>query len=82
MKIIFKSTVDAIKCCYNHRHIILFLWKITDFERLQALIADYKTAFPQLEINVDQTIEQFKWLAEYFRPMTIDTITYLNNFPQ
>lgn len=34
--------------------------------------------FPDLEGDVEKTIEQFKELAEYFRPMTIDTIAYLN----
>jgi len=31
-----------------------------------------------LEGDVEKTIEQFKELADYFRPMTIDTIAYLN----
>jgi adenylosuccinate synthase len=31
-----------------------------------------------LDVDIEKTIEQFKQLAEYFRPMTIDTIAYLN----
>ncbi len=31
-----------------------------------------------MEGDVEKTIEQFKELADYFRPMTIDTISYLN----
>jgi adenylosuccinate synthase len=31
-----------------------------------------------LEGDVEKTIEQFRELADYFRPMTIDTIAYLN----
>jgi adenylosuccinate synthase len=31
-----------------------------------------------LDVNIEKTIEQFKELAEYFRPMIIDTIAYLN----
>ena len=34
--------------------------------------------FPDLNIDIEKLIEQFKQLAEYFRPMTIDTIAYLN----
>ena len=38
----------------------------------------YKLTFPDLEVDIDKLIEQFKGWAEYFRPMTIDTIAYLN----
>jgi adenylosuccinate synthase len=31
-----------------------------------------------LECDIEKTIEQFKGLADYFRPMIIDTIAYLN----
>jgi hypothetical protein len=31
-----------------------------------------------LEGDIEKTIEQFQKLADYFRPMTIDTIAYLN----
>jgi adenylosuccinate synthase len=31
-----------------------------------------------LDVDIEKTIEQFKELAEYFRPMIIDTIAYLN----
>jgi len=31
-----------------------------------------------LDFDVEKTIEQYKGLAEYFRPMIIDTIAYLN----
>ena len=34
--------------------------------------------FPDLEVEIEKTIEQFRGLAEYFRPMTIDTIAFLN----
>lgn len=34
--------------------------------------------FPDLDVDIEKTIEQFKQLAEYFRPMTIDIIAYLN----
>ena len=34
--------------------------------------------FPDLEVDIEKTIEQFQQLAEYFRPMTVDTIAYLN----
>ena len=35
--------------------------------------------FPDLETDLDKLIAQFKELAEYFRPMTIDTVAYLND---
>ncbi|CAF2399311.1 unnamed protein product [Rotaria sp. Silwood2] len=47
-------------------------------EKLQNLYNYYKLTFPDLEGDIEKTIEQFKQLAEYFRPMTIDTIAYLN----
>jgi adenylosuccinate synthase len=31
-----------------------------------------------LNVDIEKTIEQYKELAEYFRPMIIDTIAYLN----
>ena len=31
-----------------------------------------------MDVDIEKTIEQFKELAEYFRPMIIDTIAYLN----
>ncbi len=31
-----------------------------------------------MEGDIEKTIEQFQKLADYFRPMTIDTIAYLN----
>lgn len=34
--------------------------------------------FPDLDVDIEKLIEQFRTLAEYFRPMTIDTIAYLN----
>jgi len=46
--------------------------------RLRNLYNYYKLTFPDLEGDIDKTIEQFQKLAEYFRPMTIDTISYLN----
>ncbi|CAF4641011.1 unnamed protein product, partial [Rotaria magnacalcarata] len=48
-------------------------------EKLRNLYSYYKLTFPDLECDIDKTIEQFKELAEYFRPMTIDTISYLND---
>ncbi|CAF4430819.1 unnamed protein product, partial [Adineta steineri] len=38
----------------------------------------YKLTFPDLDLDIEKTIEQFKKLAEYFRPMIIDTVAYLN----
>ena len=32
-----------------------------------------------MDVDIEKTIERFKELAEYFRPMTIDTISYLND---
>jgi adenylosuccinate synthase len=60
-----------------------FLWKIFYkyvyiSNRFRNLYNYYKLTFPDLEGDVEKTIEQFKKLAEYFRPMTIDTIAYLN----
>ncbi len=46
--------------------------------RLRSLYNYYKLTYPDLEGDVEKTIEQFKELADYFRPMTIDTIAYLN----
>lgn len=34
--------------------------------------------FPDLDVDIEKIIEQFQHLAEYFRPMIIDTIAYLN----
>ena len=34
--------------------------------------------FPSLDVDIEAIIEKFKELAEYFRPMTIDTIAHLN----
>ncbi|CAM4793317.1 unnamed protein product [Rotaria magnacalcarata] len=48
-------------------------------EKMRNLYSYYKLTFPDLEGDIDKTIEQFKELAEYFRPMTIDTISYLND---
>jgi adenylosuccinate synthase len=31
-----------------------------------------------LDVDIEKIIEQYKQLAEYFRPMIIDTIAYLN----
>jgi adenylosuccinate synthase len=47
-------------------------------EKLRNLYNYYKLTFPDLDVDIEKTIEQFKQLAEYFRPMTIDTIAYLN----
>ncbi|CAF1289956.1 unnamed protein product [Adineta ricciae] len=47
-------------------------------EKLRNLFNYYKLTFPDLEGDIEKTIEQFKALADYFRPMTIDTIAYLN----
>ena len=47
--------------------------------RLRALYDYYKLTFPDLDVNIDQIIEQFKQLTDYFRPMTIDTIAYLSD---
>lgn len=49
------------------------------FVRLRSLYNYYKLTFPDLDVDIEKTIEQFKQLAEYFRPMTIDTISYLND---
>ncbi len=46
--------------------------------RLRSLYNYYKLTYPDLEGDVEKTIEQFRELADYFRPMTIDTIAYLN----
>ncbi len=46
--------------------------------RLRTLYNYYKLTFPDLEGDIEKTIEQFKQLAEYFRPTTIDTIAYLH----
>ena len=46
--------------------------------RLRGLYNYYKLTFPDLDVDIEKTIEQFKELAEYFRPMIIDTIAYLN----
>jgi adenylosuccinate synthase len=48
------------------------------FNRIRKLYEYYKLTFPDLEIDIEKLVEQFKQLAEYFRPMTIDTIAYLN----
>lgn len=31
-----------------------------------------------MDVDIEKMIEQFKELAEFFRPMTIDTISYMN----
>jgi adenylosuccinate synthase len=31
-----------------------------------------------LDVDIEKIIEQYKQLGEYFRPMIIDTIAYLN----
>ena len=46
--------------------------------RLRSLYNYYKMTFPDLEVDIEAIIEQFRKLAEYFRPMTIDTVAYLN----
>ena len=46
--------------------------------RIQSLHNYYKLTFPDLDVDIEKIIGQFKELAEYFRPMTIDTIAYLN----
>ncbi|CAF3822402.1 unnamed protein product [Adineta steineri] len=47
-------------------------------EKLRNLYNYYKLTFPDLDLDIEKTIEQFKKLAEYFRPMIIDTVAYLN----
>jgi adenylosuccinate synthase len=47
-------------------------------DRLRSLYNYYKLTFPDLDVNIDKLLEQFKEMAEFFRPMTIDTIAYLN----
>jgi adenylosuccinate synthase len=47
-------------------------------DRLRSLYNYYKLTFPDLDVDIEKLIEQFKQLAEYFRPMTIDTIAFLN----
>ena len=47
-------------------------------EKLRSLYTYYKLTFPDLDVDIEKNIEQFKQLAEYFRPMAIDTIAYLN----
>jgi adenylosuccinate synthase len=46
--------------------------------RLRNLYRYYQLTFPDLNVDIEKTIEQFQQWAEYFRPMTIDTIAYLN----
>lgn len=46
--------------------------------RLRNLYNHYKLTFPDLDTDIEKSIEQFKELAEYFRPLTIDTVSYLN----
>ena len=46
--------------------------------RLRGLYNSYKLTFPDLDIDIEKTVEQFKELATYFRPMIIDTVDYLN----
>jgi adenylosuccinate synthase len=48
------------------------------FNRLRNLYNYDKLTFPDLDVDIEKTIENFKQLADYFRPMTIDTIAYLN----
>lgn len=48
------------------------------FARLRSLYNYYKQTFPDLDVDIEKTIEQFKGYADYFRPMIIDTIAYLN----
>ncbi len=47
-------------------------------DKLRSLYNYYKLTFPDLDVDLEKTIEQFKKLSDYFRPMTIDTIAYLN----
>ncbi|CAF2989191.1 unnamed protein product [Rotaria sp. Silwood2] len=47
-------------------------------DKLRNIYNYYKLTFPDLDIDIEKTIEQFKQLVEYFRPMIIDTIAYLN----
>jgi adenylosuccinate synthase len=54
------------------RFIALFI------NRLRNLYNYYKLTFPDLDMDIEKTIEQFRELADYFRPMIIDTIAYLN----
>ena len=61
---------------------------ISDFQatrngiRAVDLIGDFSIFTDKLRslynYDIEKTIEQFKGLAEYFRPMIIDTIAYLN----
>jgi adenylosuccinate synthase len=54
------------------RFIVLF------WNRLRNLYNYYKLTFPDLDMDIEKTIEQFRELADYFRPMIIDTVAYLN----
>ena len=58
------------------------LLKIVEYRsisnRLRSLYGYYQLTFPDLNVDIEKIIEQFKHLAEYFRPMTIDVIAYLN----
>ncbi|CAF3484871.1 unnamed protein product, partial [Rotaria socialis] len=47
-------------------------------KKLRALFSHFKMTFPDLECDIEKTAAQFKQLAEYFRPITIDTTAYLN----
>jgi adenylosuccinate synthase len=46
--------------------------------RVRNLYEYYKLTFPDLDVDIEKIIEQYKQLGEYFRPMIIDTIAYLN----
>lgn len=63
--------------CYLSVSISLYL-SLFCLIRLRNLYNYYKLTFPDLECDIEKLIEQFKELAEYFRPMIVDTIAYLN----
>lgn len=46
--------------------------------RLRSLYNYYKNSFPELNFDVNEALEKYKVIAEVFRPMTIDTIGFLN----
>lgn len=46
--------------------------------RLRNLYSFYKASYPDLDVDIEKIIEQFKELAETFRPLTIDTISFLS----
>lgn len=47
-------------------------------EKLRNLYSFYKASYPDLDVDIEKIIEQFKELAETFRPLTIDTISFLS----